>query len=97
MALGFAVPQVIAHRMARMGDRKEMQRMGVEKVLAATEAWNAMALQALVENQKLGLAFMQSFWSPGAAFRILGKGMAPVTRRATANAKRLGRTRRRRS
>lgn len=70
--------------------------MGAEKIAAATEAWSAMALQALVENQKLGFAFMQSFWSPNAALRILGKGMAPITRRASANAKRLGRPKRRR-
>jgi hypothetical protein len=51
---------------------------------------------------------MQSFWFPwmrrssasrqlsDAAMSILGKGMAPVSRRAVANAKRLGRPKRRR-
>lgn len=109
MALGFAVPQVIAHRMARMGDHKEMHLMGSEKIAAAAEAWNAMAAQAIVENQKLALSMMQSFWFPwmrrssasrqlsDAALSILGKGMGPVSRRAVANAKRLGRPKRRRS
>jgi hypothetical protein len=114
--LGFAVPQVIAHRVARMmvaggspsaRDRRELHRMGTEKILAANEAWNAMAIQAVLENQKLALSFMQSLWFPwvrrqsaamqlsNAALGVLGKGMAPVRRRAVANARRLGRTRRR--
>ena len=108
IALGLAVPQVIAHRMARMGDRRELHLMGSEKIAAATEAWNAMAVQAILENQKLALSMMQSFWFPwmrrssasrqlsDAALSILGKGMAPVSRRAVANAKRLGRPARRR-
>ena len=108
IALGFAVPQVIAHRIARMGDHKEMHLMGSEKIAAAAEAWNAMASQAILENQKLALSMMQSLWFPwmrrssasrqlsDAALSILGQGMAPVSRRAVANAKRLGRPKRRR-
>ena len=107
IALGFAVPQVIAHRMARMGDPREMHLMGSEKIAAATEAWSAMAAQAILGNQKLALSMMQSLWFPwmrrssasrqlsDAALSILGKGMAPVSRRAVANAKRLGRAKRR--
>jgi hypothetical protein len=88
-------------------DRRELHRMGAEKILAANEAWNAMALQAVLENQKLALSFMQSLWFPwaqrpsaamqlsNAALDVLGKGMAPVRRRAVANAKRLGRIGRR--
>jgi hypothetical protein len=114
--LGFAVPQVIAHRVARImvaggspsaRDRRELHRMGTEKILAANEAWNAMAIQAVLENQKLALSFMQSLWFPwvrrqsaalqlsNAALDVLGKGMAPVRRRAVANARRLGRIGRR--
>src|SRR6185503_8947616 len=108
--LGFAAPQVIAHRLARMAsagtspsarDRAEFHRMGVEKIAAANEAWTAMATQAFLENQKLALSVMQSFWFPWmrptqrklnkAAMDILAKGIAPVRRRAVANAKRLGR------
>jgi len=89
-------------------DRAEFHRMGTEKVAAAAEAWNAMAVQALVENQKLALSFMQSFWFPwlrpssrsasrqlsNAALRVLGSGMAPIHRHATANARRLRRIKR---
>ena len=81
--------------------------MGTEKIAAANEAWNAMAVQAFLENQKLALSFMQSLWFPwirrksassqlsNAYLGVLGKGMAPLRRRAVANAKRLGRTKRR--
>jgi hypothetical protein len=91
-------------------DREEFRRMGIEKIAAVNEAWTAMATQAFVENQKLALSFMQSLWFPWmrptptatsvsrqlnrAAVSILGKGMAPVRRRAVANAKRLGRSKR---
>ena len=84
--------------------------MGSEKIAAFNEAWTAMAFQAFRANQQLTLSFMQSLWFPwvhpkrsakstskqlsNAALGILGKGMAPVRRRAVANAKRLGRTRR---
>lgn len=114
--LGLAVPQVIAHRIARImiaggspsaRDRRELHRMGTEKILAANEAWNAMAIQAVLENQKLAISFMQSLCSPwvrrqsaamqlsNAALDVLGKGIAPLRRRAVANARRLGRIRRR--
>ena len=92
-------------------DRAEFHRMGVEKIAAANEAWTAMATQAFLENQKFALTFMQSLWFPWmrptptvksvsrqlnrAVLGILGKGMAPVRRRAVSNAKRLGRIRRR--
>ena len=63
--------------------------MGTEKVAAFNEAWNSMALEAFRANQRLTVSFMQ------AALGIFGKGMAPVRRRAVANAKRLGRLKRR--
>jgi hypothetical protein len=90
-------------------DHAEFHRMGIEKIAAMNEAWTAMAAQAFLENQKFALRFMQSLWFPWmrpspdvksvsrqlnqAALGILGKGMAPVRRRAVANAKRLGRSR----
>jgi hypothetical protein len=92
-------------------DRREFRRMGTEKVAAITESWNAMAMQAFLANQQLALSYMQSLWFPWlgpkpsaksasrqmtkAALGILGEGMAPIHRRAVANAKRLGRARRR--
>ena len=117
--LGIAAPQVIAHRMARMAraspprsalNSAEFRRMGTEKIAAINEAWTAMVTQAILENQRFALRFMQSLWWPWmrptftmkgvprqlgrAAESILGKGMAPVHRRAVANARRLGRKKR---
>ena len=86
-------------------DRSEFRRMGTEKIAAFTESWNAMAVEAVRANQQLALSCMQAFWFPWArprrrarrtALGILGAGMAPVHRRALANAKRLGRASRRR-
>jgi len=100
--LAFAVPQVVAHRVARMADRQEMHRMSTEKFTAFGEAWSAMALETWLAQQKMALSFMQSFWLPGtrqinnAAMDILASGMTPIRRRAVANARRLGRPRRRR-
>jgi aryl-alcohol dehydrogenase-like predicted oxidoreductase len=85
-------------------DRKEFQRMGAEKAAAFAESWNAMAQQALETTPTLALSFLRAFWSPAragtaatrqvsrAALGMVQKGLAPVHRRAVANAKRLGRT-----
>jgi hypothetical protein len=115
--LAVAVPQVMAHRMARMAvagsapsarDRKEFHRMGTEKVLALNESLNAVAFEAFRANQQIALSYMQALWFPWsapsrtaaeqwneAALEIAGKAMAPLHRRAVANARRLGRPRRR--
>lgn len=85
-------------------DRKEFRRMGTEKMGAFMESWNAMAMQAFRANQALTMSFARAFWSSSltanavsaqlqsAALGVLGKGMAPVRRRAVANSKRLART-----
>jgi len=86
-------------------DRKEFHRMGAEKTAAFTSSWNAMVVQTMRANQALAATMMKTMLSPsataamaaaasmqGAALGILGKGLAPVHRTATANAKRLGRT-----
>jgi hypothetical protein len=98
------VPQVIFHRALR-SDTKELHRMGAEKFLAFGESWNAMFIQAAMENQRLALSAMRAFWFPwlprssaskqlgNAARGILGAGLAPVHRRAVSNAKRLRRRR----
>lgn len=115
--LAVAVPQVVAHRVTRMAmagpalsgrDRKEFNLMVAEKGAAFTQAWRAMATQAVLANQALATSFLRSFWSPrrrgkptlaamfgqvqGAALGVLGKGLAPVHRTAVANARRLART-----
>ena len=80
-----------------------------EKNTAFAESWNAMAAQAALANQALAASFFHSFLlatggkRPSAAatasqlhkaaLGVLGKGLAPVHRKAVANAKRLSRTR----
>jgi hypothetical protein len=82
-------------------DRREFHRMGAEKLEAFYESWMAMAMHAWGAQNSLwqslwlpwlgGAALPSSFFS-GFTHSMLGKGMAPVHRRAVANAKRLART-----
>ena len=85
-------------------DRREFALMGAEKVAAFYESWAAMGWAALRAQQSLAQSMWQSMlFAPGAlpsanalanqSLRILSQGLAPVQRRATANAKRLGRRR----
>ena len=90
-------------------DRKEFERMVAEKHSAFGESWQAMAAQAALANQMLATSFVRSLMSVAqgkkpsaagsaaaihrAAVGVLGKGLAPVHRKAVANAKRLARTR----
>jgi hypothetical protein len=90
-------------------DQKEFTRMVTEKMTAFGESWTAMTLQAMQAQQSFALSWLQSLWTPpflpkssaratsqrlhGAALGVLGKGLAPVHRKAVANAKRLARTR----
>jgi hypothetical protein len=89
-------------------DRKEFQLMMAEKKTAFAEAWQAMALQSVRANQALATSLLRSFWSPShkgkpsagtvaaqvqsAALGVFGKGLAPIHRKAVANARRLART-----
>ena len=88
-------------------DRKEFELMVAEKKLAFSQSWGAMATQVLRANRVLAASLVRSAWSPAALTRpsatavaakfqaaalgVLGKGMAPVHRKAVANAKRLAR------
>jgi hypothetical protein len=115
--LALAVPQVVAHRMARMAlaghspsarDQREFQMMSDEKTAAFNESWGAMAVAALHANQRLATSVVTTVLFPWskysatpdvlasqyheAAMGVLDKGMAPVHRRAVANAKRLNKT-----
>jgi hypothetical protein len=90
-------------------DRTEFERMGKEKVAAFYESWNAMLVQILRANAELPLLSVRLFLSgwpaarpssraaaahvQRAVLRILGEGVAPVRRRAVANARRLRRVR----
>jgi hypothetical protein len=89
-------------------DRKEFELMVAEKNAAFGESWNAMARQAALANKALAASLFQSFLAAArgkkptaaasatqlhkAALGVLDKGLAPVHRKAMANAKRLART-----
>jgi hypothetical protein len=79
-------------------DREEFLRMNAEKVAAFYECWNGMLLAAYRANLQLFAAAWPANWAgPRASLRrtqrtaldILASGIAPVHRRAVANAKRL--------
>ncbi len=116
--LSVAVPQVVAHRLARMAlagpvvsarDWQELERMVTEKQFAFAEAWFAMAISSLQAYQTFTAWFFLSLWSPpgqgsltpveiaqrlgGSALEVTEQAIAPVHRKAVANAKRLGRSR----
>jgi len=100
--LALAVPQVVAHRMARMAlagptlsarDRKEFHGMGQEKMVAFWQSWFGMGWAATQMWQKAWIAGLQGARVPSIdTNRILSQGLAPVHRKATANARRLART-----
>ncbi|WP_244306875.1 polyhydroxyalkanoate granule-associated phasin [Azotobacter salinestris] len=88
-------------------DRREFQLMGAEKLAAFGESWMAMYLQMFHANQELAFSLMKA-WNPmlagkdawfksaqavqSAMLDILGKGMAPLHKRAVGNARRLSRS-----
>jgi hypothetical protein len=99
----------LAGRPASLRDQHEFSRTGAEKVAAFYESWNAMFSQSIQIQQDIAASIWRSFWLcwlnttsssvlpkidlPYATLRVLSKGMAPMHRRAVANAKRLSRTR----
>lgn len=106
--LAFAAPQVIAHRLTRMAlagptlsarDRKEFTGMVTEKQAAVAQAWIGMFAETVRFQQQFALSLM-TFATPRqhaarartAASRIASTGLAPLHRKAVANAKRLART-----
>ena len=83
---------------------QETVMMSSEKVSAFNESWLAMWSQALRSQHEITAASMRGWGSPGwgidsvgqsvqaiqsAALGVMGHGLAPVHRRALANAKRL--------
>lgn len=92
-------------------DRKEFTGMVAEKQAAFFESWGAMAMQAAAAQQALAASWLKNCWAlpggkvpqgqawaqqvQGAALGVLSKGLAPVHRKAVANAKRLARSKRR--
>lgn len=88
-------------------DRKEFQLMGMEKVAAFGQAWHAMAWAGLASSQAMAIQMWAACWTPWlggpradrlarqmqhAALGMMGKGMAPIHAKATANARRLAGT-----
>lgn len=83
----------------------EWLHMGAEKLAAFGESWHAMALEICRLNQQLAEAIARSTISPGlgampeflrsagqthgAAWSILQCGLAPIHKRAMANAQRI--------
>ncbi|MBS0447018.1 MAG: hypothetical protein JSR59_13835 [Proteobacteria bacterium] len=87
-------------------DRTEFTRMTSEKASAFGEAWFGMWLNSFETQQRMALALWRSFLVPGAgaqgawraathwqdgAVSTLHRGLAPVHRKAVANARRLAR------
>jgi hypothetical protein len=92
-------------------DRKEFQMMVIEKQVAFAQAWGDMAIEAFRANQALAASMVRLFFAPflskkpsaasvaaqvqNAAIGVLGKGLAPVHRKAVSNARRLAKAKRR--
>ncbi|MDE1947270.1 MAG: hypothetical protein KGL43_17700 [Burkholderiales bacterium] len=83
--LTLAVPQVVAHRVARMAlagptpsarDRKEFIGMVAEKQAAFFSSWSAMATQAAIANQALALSWLRAFAPPGVGKRTTPAALA---------------------
>jgi hypothetical protein len=90
-------------------DRGEFWLMGFEKVLVFHQSWLAMFAEAARINQQFVFSALQALWLPWtaplrkrttvatkmqrAAIDIAAAGIAPIHRRAVANARRLGRSR----
>lgn len=101
--LAVAVPQVVAHRLTRMAltgplpsarDRREFHGMAQEKVHAFWQSWFGMGWAMAQAMQQAWLAMLQGARVPLLDTQaILSHGLAPVHRKATANARRLARTR----
>jgi hypothetical protein len=100
--LAVAVPQVVAHRLTRLAlagaapnerDRREFHQMSQEKVHAFWQSWFAMGWAVLRMQQQGWIALLQGARMPLIDLhQVLGQGLAPVHRAATANARRLART-----
>ena len=102
--LGLAVPQVVAHRLARMAlagpvpsarDSREFTGMVLEKQIAFAQAWIGMYGGIVRLQQRFLLACFTGRVPSGSAAlgAVAAKGLAPIHRKAVGNARRLARTR----
>lgn len=106
LELSMAVPQVISHRLTRMAlsgpvlsprDQREFTRMVVEKQDAFNQSWLTMGAEMFKVQQQLCQAWLQNPWTlgqklPAVADKVAAKSLAPIRRKAVANAKRLSKT-----
>jgi len=80
-------------------DRREFVGMVLEKQTAFAQGWAAMWVEGWMAQQRLMMACLSGNpWTPGHAMqaaasweRVLDRGIAPVRRKAVANARRLSR------
>jgi hypothetical protein len=114
MTLSRHAPSVVSQRMLRMGDpapnatdRRDLDRMGAEKLSALQEGWMAMTMQAFQLQQRAWATLLQAAWTPwqpGTPLQwwrrgvadvdaIWAAGLRPATRQVSANARRLSRPR----
>ncbi|AKC88339.1 polyhydroxyalkanoate granule-associated phasin [Pseudoxanthomonas suwonensis] len=80
-------------------DRREFLGMAMEKPVAFAQSWTAMWVETVLAQQQLALSLFTGV--PGLAWqarhaeatldRIAARGLAPVRRKAVANARRLAR------
>ena len=71
--------------------------MVVEKQVAFSQAWLTMGAEMFKVQQQLCLAWMRNPWTmsqklPVAADKVAARSLAPIRRKAVANAKRLSQT-----
>jgi hypothetical protein len=100
--LALAVPQVVAHRMARIAlagpspnarDRREFNGMVNEKIVAFWQSWFAMGWAVVEAAQQAWIAsLLGRRAAPLDMHLVFSRGLAPVHGRAMANARRLART-----
>lgn len=100
--LGIAAPQVVGHRLTRMAtagpvlsprDQREFAEMVWEKQRAFTQAYMGMLSAAFVFQQRWWLSMLTGrtpSWNT-AAHQMFSRALTPVHRKATSNARRLGR------
>lgn len=90
--LAVAVPQVVAHRLARMAlagpspserDRREFSKMISEKQAAFSQAWMAMANEAFRANQSIAASLFGSFMFPRPMSRSSTAGITRTIHDAT--------------
>jgi hypothetical protein len=92
----------MTHRLTRLAlagptpsprDRKEFHGMGQEKLVAFWQSWFGMGWAAAQMWQKAWLAGLMGARVPALDLgHVWSQGLAPLHRKATANARRLART-----